>query len=179
MYISSVVLTSTAGQFGALPPNCLGGSNVGATSTPLVGTGINTVPASGLSGQFFLAAGAQIDCLFNISAGTGSPPQGTVRAVATTSTAVIGAAGNAAYSQDFPVNFAAPTQQWDVGGCVRFSDTATTQGAAGAWIPQMTGLPQQQEICESRTWTYTGAISPVPMTGATCNVPVTVSWCNR
>lgn len=178
MYISSVALAGTGSQWGPLA-NCLGGSNVGATTTtvPLSAVGTTTVvaaPSSGLSGRFLLAAGAQISCIFNVSTTPGSPPQGTVTAVATTATSVIGAAGNAANSDPFPINFAAPTQQWDVGGCVSFSDSATTQGQAGSWIPQLTGLPQQQQICASKTWTYTGAISAVPATGAVCNQPVSV-----
>jgi hypothetical protein len=176
MFISTVALTSTAGQFGVLPPNCLGGSNVGATTGlgTTGGIGVNTWPTTGLSGVFELRAGAQINCDFNVSAGTGAPPQGQIQAMATTATGIISSAGNAAYSADYPLNFQAPTQQWDIGGCVTFTDTATTSGFAGAWIPQLTGLPAQQQICESRTWQYSGAITPVPMTGAVCNQPVTV-----
>jgi hypothetical protein len=123
---------------------------------------------------FELRAGAQIDCDFNVSAGTGAPPQGQIQAMATTATGIISSAGNAAYSPDYPMNFQQATQQWDIGGCVTFSDTATTSGFAGTWIPQLTGLPQQQQICDSRTWQYSGGITAVPMTGAICNTPVTV-----
>jgi hypothetical protein len=196
MFISTVALTSTSGQFGMLPPNCLGGSNVGATTGGLVGgnavtatgaigttgmIGSVTYPTTGLGGVFELRAGAQIDCDFNISAGTGAPPQGNIQAMATTATGIISSAGNAAYSADYPMNFVNPTQQWDIGGCVSFTDTATVAGFAGSWIPQLTGLPAQQQICESKTWSYSGGITPVPMTGATCNQPVTVRlilvWC--
>lgn len=184
MFISTVALTSTSGQFGVLPPNCLGGSNVGATTSGLVGTNANIAtgqigggiawPTTGLGGVFELRAGAQIDCDFNISAGTGSPPQGQIQAMATTATGIISSAGNAAYSPDYPMNFQQATQQWDIGGCVTFSDTASTSGFAGTWIPQLTGLPQQQQICDSKTWQYSGGITAVPMTGAVCNQPVTV-----
>lgn len=178
MYISSVSLTSTAGQFGQLPTNCIGGSNIGATTAPINNGmgGMPTMPTSGLSGVFLLAAGAQVNCVFNISAGTGSPMTGQVQAMATTYTSAVGSAGNAAYSQPFPINFAAPTQQWDIGGCVTFTDNAVTNGMAGAWSPQLTGLPQQQQICETRTWSYSGSVSAVPPTGATCNVPVAVRF---
>lgn len=169
MYISSVSLVSTSGQFGALPANCLGGSNVGGTNT--VGGGGLT---GSVSGAFLLAAGAQINCVFNVSAGSGSPFQGTVYAQASISNTFVSASGNTAFSPNVPVDFNNPTQRWDIGGCVLFSDSATTSGAAGAWAPQLTGLPQQQQVCQSNTITYTGAISPVPVTGATCNQPVTV-----
>lgn len=54
-------------------------------------------------------------------------------------------------------------------------DNAVTQGAAGAWAPQLSGLPQQERICDSRMYPYAAAISPVPTTGVTCNQPVSVS----
>jgi hypothetical protein len=178
MWISSVALTSTAGQFGTLPPNCIGGNvanpNMVNGVADTVG-GIGAFELRGGIGVFELRAGAQIDCDFNISAGTGSAPQGNIQAMATIASGTIGTTGNAAYSSEAPIDFVNPTQQWDIGGCVSFTDTATTAGFAGTWIPQLTGLPAQQQICESRTWTYTGAITPVPVTGATCNQPVTVS----
>jgi hypothetical protein len=195
MFISSVALTSTAGQFGTLPPNCIGGNvanpnmvngvagTFGSTgiTTAVVGTtgsvggvGVATSWPNTNIGVFELRAGAQIDCDFNISAGTGSAPQGNIRAMATIASGIIGTNGDAAYTNDVPINFVNPTQQWDIGGCVSFTDTATTSGFAGSWIPQLTGLPAQQQICESRTWTYSGGITPVPVAGATCNQPVTV-----
>eukprot|EP00882_Tetradesmus_deserticola_P002023 GHRQ01002169.1.p1 GENE.GHRQ01002169.1~~GHRQ01002169.1.p1 ORF type:complete len:1068 (+),score=230.77 GHRQ01002169.1:406-3609(+) len=193
MFISSVALTSTAGQFGVLPPNCIGGSSIGATTTGMVGSNVvaatGTVggvvapgvvgavswPTTGLNGAFELRAGAQVQCDFNVSAGTGAPPQGNIQAMATTATGIISSAGNVAYSSNYPMNFVNPTQQWDISGCVMFSDTATTTGFAGTWMPQLTGLPSQQQICESRTWTYTGAITAVPVAGAICNQPVTIT----
>jgi hypothetical protein len=95
---------STSGTFGALPPACLGGSNVGgSTISGITGPGWgrrrllglpavrkllqwatgnqwaapttvanpwNTaVPATGATSSFMIAAGAQIECLFNITAG--------------------------------------------------------------------------------------------------------------
>lgn len=103
MYISSVTLMSTSGSFGALPPACLGGSNVGGSTIsgvtgpgwgrrrrllglPAVrkllqwatGTqfGPTTVanpyafaPTTSATGSFLIAAGAQIECLFNVTAG--------------------------------------------------------------------------------------------------------------
>lgn len=184
LYISTVTFVGTSGQW-SQPANCLGGGTVGPAVAAAVGPGSIVGPTvvgagGGVGGRFVLAAGAQIDCLFNVSAPSGAPPQGTVQALATTSTAsvgtaVVGLAGSPVQSVPYSVNFVSPTQQWDIGGCVTFGDSATTQGSAGAWVPQMTGLPQQQQICDSRTWTYTGAISAVPTTGAVCNQGVTVS----
>lgn len=80
MYISSVTLMSTTGSVGALPPMCLGGSNVGGST---ISTGVNNQfnpygvngvnPYTGLpaqtQGSFAIAAGANIQCVFNVSAG--------------------------------------------------------------------------------------------------------------
>lgn len=83
MYISSVTLMSSTGQFGSLPPECLGGSNVagstisgltgpsgplGTTVSPY-GTSVSPYGTNTAMGSFLLAAGAQIQCLFNITAG--------------------------------------------------------------------------------------------------------------
>lgn len=187
MYISSVQLVSTGGQFGAIPTTCLGGSSIGgntisgygeqntiattslATGNPLLATQTSTV------GSFLLAAGAMVQCNFNVTAGTGAPPFGNVYASATTTGQYVSSAGNLAMSSQVPINFQAPTKQWDIGGCVMLSDSATSAGSAGAWMPQLTGLPQQQQICETRTFTYAGTISPVPMMGAVCGTPVTIT----
>lgn len=77
MYISSVTLMSTSGSFGALPPACLGGSNVaGSTISGMTGPGygqfggpLGTSGSWGNTGSFSIAAGAQIQCQFNITAG--------------------------------------------------------------------------------------------------------------
>lgn len=80
MYISSVTLMSTTGQVGALPPACLGGSNVGGST---ISTGVNNMnpwvsPYTGTAstnvGAFTIAAGAQIQCVFNVSAGVWRKP---------------------------------------------------------------------------------------------------------
>lgn len=176
MYISSVTLMSTTGQVGALPPMCLGGSNVGG-STISTGVnnpyGVNSVnPYTGMpaqtQGSFAIAAGAQIQCVFNVSAGelvtasvglsgrgvsaqptpctsltgnhasaalwcttpccfccwrpagTGTATQGQVYAQATTTSSYVSSSGNTAMSQPITLNLIAPTQQWDIGGCVTF-----------------------------------------------------------
>lgn len=83
MYISSVTLMSTTGAVGTLPPACLGGGNVagstisGMTGAGGWGVGTNGLPVAGSStwgmtggtGGFVIAAGAQIQCPFNVSAG--------------------------------------------------------------------------------------------------------------
>lgn len=102
MYISSVTLMSTSGSFGALPPACLGGSNVaGSTISGITGpatggvwsgrrrllrkllqwatggvvnpwttpTTVTPFGTTGMTGSFMIAAGAQIECQFNITAG--------------------------------------------------------------------------------------------------------------
>lgn len=116
---------------------------------------------------------SQVDCPFNMSLGSGDPPQGTITAQAsTTATADSGTA----FSPEVPIDFSHPTQQWDIAGCVQFAVSATTQGGAGGWQPQLTGLPQQEAICDSRTLTYTGQLTPaVPVAQDACNGAVTVS----
>lgn len=53
--------------------------------------------------------------------GTGAAPQGQVYAQATTTSSYVTSTGNTAISQNVPIDFTAPTQQWDIGGCVTFA----------------------------------------------------------
>eukprot|EP00775_Hariotina_reticulata_P002126 gene2126-2445_t len=139
MYVTSVALVSSTGQFGALPTNCLGGSNVNSAVSP--GSQFNP------TNSFILAAGAQINCLFNVSAGTGSPMVGNVYATASINTGFVSSSvGNTAFSTNLPVDFNSVNQKWEIGGCVLLSDSATTTGSAGTYVPQLTGLPNQVQI---------------------------------
>lgn len=55
------------------------------------------------------------------STGQGSAPQGNIYAQATTTSSYVGSGGNTAISQNVPIDLTAPTQQWDIGGCISFT----------------------------------------------------------
>jgi hypothetical protein len=95
--------------------------------------------AAGLVGGGFsrgfgtvLAAGATVNCMFNVSAGSGRPPQGTLYAeVAISTNNIASSTGNVAQSAPVQLDFNSPSMRWELGGCVQFTVSATPSGSAG------------------------------------------------